>query len=115
MDAKRAGLLAARRPQHIAGGRRKHLPQVVQVALLPPARGPSWRGPLPPFSWEGVPPAKEKGFLLAVQGYLRNSPAAHPGCGLTLCNAVMPPHPRNSRRSRCSLELSIVETVHAAE
>ena len=55
---------------------------------------------------------EEKGSLLAGQGYLRSSPPARPGCGVTLCKAVMPPHPRNSR---CSLELSIVEKVHAAE
>ena len=161
----------ARRPQHIAGGRRKQVPQVVQVALLPPAvaRSPSQHSarkecllpaaaggcsprkewlPLPPPlpRWRDAgPPScagrlcsspphphrlwphlhvehlrcepwpcllEEKGSLLAEQGYPRSSPPARPGCGVTLCKAVMPPHPRNSR---CSLGLSIVATVHAAE
>ena len=43
----------ARRPKHIAGGRRKQAPQEVQVALLRPALA----GPLPPLSEKGVPAA----------------------------------------------------------
>ena len=70
----------ARRPKHIAGGRRKQAPQEVQVALLRPAlaRGPSRRSlrkeclPLPPQRprWRQVGP---------------------PPCAGRLCSS--PPHP----------------------